>query len=322
MRSLLLATISAIVLGHTAHAEGPSHVKVAQCGPLIRQELVTVVGHPTVVVFPKGESVWLNPTSGIPDPKGEKPVESSVEVIRKDVLEKQPIRNLFTVWPDKPSVTTLTVISQLEDGSLKTYPFTLTAIPDDPGALDNPAVILNLICQSGPVRAPAAAAKTVVAGTEAAPITTPHRPIVPVAERLQRKLDAEERLRTEAFNGVGDDGCHYHAKGKFPSSVEPMCPMDDGQWTLIRFKRLTRKPAVYIGSCEDGADDERLARQHGAGDFVVVEEIAPQFCLRLGSAPNDVLEIVNDAYDPVGKDPGTGTMAAGVRRDLIPAKVR
>ena len=82
----------------------------------------------------------------------------------------------------------------------------------------------------------------------------------------------------------------------------------------MRFPGLSEKPAVYVvGS--DGS--ERLARQHAAGDFVVVEEIAPHFRLRLG--PN-VLDIINTAYDPAGKPTGTGTTAPTVERDILQAK--
>jgi type IV secretory pathway VirB9-like protein len=324
--AILLTAMSALAFNHAARAEGPSHVKVAQCGPLIRQELRTIVGHPLVIVFPKGESTWLNPSSGRIDAKGVNGIEPVIEVIKDDKLKDNPIGNMFTLWPDEVGISTLTVVVKTTDGSIKTYPFTLTSVPDDQAALDDPRVTLNLLCSSGPVApantaasAPAARAGSTVAATPIPTrVNTGRRLSLNAAERA----DAEERLRTQSFNGAGDQTCHYHAKGKRPSAVEPMCPMDNGQWTLIRFKGLTRKPAVYIGSCEDGNDEERLARQHGAGDFVVVEEIAPQFCLRLGSGPADVLEIINDAYDPAGRDPGTGSISPGVRRDLIQAKSR
>jgi type IV secretion system protein VirB9 len=90
--------------------------------------------------------------------------------------------------------------------------------------------------------------------------------------------------------------------------------MDNGQWTLMRFPGLSEKPAVYVVGTDGG---ERLARQHGAGDFVVVEEIAQHFRLRLG--PN-VLDILNTACDPAGKPAGTGTTAPSVERDLRQAK--
>lgn len=322
---LMLATVSAIAFSHAAQAAGPSHVQVAHCSPLIRQELKVMVGHPLVVAFPKGESVWLAPMSGLPNPDGNGPLQSkNIEGVNAADLQKQPIKNFLTLWPDLPGVTTMTVIAQTDDGSLKTYPFTLTAVPDLGPALGDPDVTLNLICQTTAVPRTAQAGPPVVATAQpGAPVTAMH--VIPAVRRrvvvsAAEKAEAEERLRTDAFNRPDDQECHYHAKGKQPSALQPMCPMDNGQWTLIRFKGLTHKPAVYIGSCEGGNDDERLARQHGAGDFIVIEEIAAQFCLRLGSNPNDVLEVINDRYDPAGNDPGTGTLSPNVQRETIQAK--
>ena len=90
--------------------------------------------------------------------------------------------------------------------------------------------------------------------------------------------------------------------------------MDNGEWTLMRFPGLSEKPAVYIVGIDNS---ERLARQHGAGDFVVVEEIAQHFRLRLG--PN-VLDILNQAYDPAGSPPAPARRAPTVKRDVIQAK--
>ena len=84
----------------------------------------------------------------------------------------------------------------------------------------------------------------------------------------------------------------------------------------MRFPGLSEKPAVYVIG-DDGS--ERLARQHAAGDFVVVEEIAPHFRLRLGA---NVLDIINTAYDPAGEPAGTGTTSPTVERDILQAKTR
>jgi type IV secretion system protein VirB9 len=73
------------------------------------------------------------------------------------------------------------------------------------------------------------------------------------------------------------------------------------------------------GLCRRYDGSERLARQHGTGDFVVVEEIAAHFRLRLGPS---VLDIINTAYDPAGKPTGTGTTAPTVQRDILQAKAR
>jgi type IV secretion system protein VirB9 len=197
----------------------------------------------------------------------------------------------------------MTVITLTAEGVQRVYPFRLLARPAEAGAADAADVTLNLI----------------FTGTAAA---TPD-PVQAAAWRArqqarktaQETADAEEHLRTDAFNGA-EDACHYTAKGKRSNAITPRCPMDNGEWTLFRFPGLSRKPAVYVVT---GKDDERLARQHGAGDFVVVEEIAAHFRLRLG---DDVLDIINQAYDPIGRPAGTGTTSPTVVRDVIQAKSR
>ena len=128
---------------------------------------------------------------------------------------------------------------------------------------------------------------------------------------------ADELIRTQAFNRA--DGCHYHAARQEPEQHHAALP--DGQRAMDAVPlpwTVEGNSAVYVGSCEEDHDEERLARQHEAGDYVVVEEIAPRFCLRLGP---DVLDIINDKYDPVGNQPDTGTAIPAVQRDLIQAKV-
>jgi type IV secretory pathway VirB9-like protein len=206
-----------------------------------------------------------------------------------------------------PGESTMTVITMSAAGAQKVYPFRLLARPDSDGAADAPGVVLNLIFKGSAASDPATPAAVAGKPTAVPAWAARHK------ARQIAQAAAEERLRADAFNGA-DGSCHYLAKGRRPSPIEPRCPMDNGQWTLMRFAGLSEKPAVYVVG-EDGG--ERLARQHGAGDFVVVEEIAPHFRLRLG--PN-VLDIINTAYEPAGKPAGTGTTAPTVRRDILQAK--
>ena len=157
-------------------------------------------------------------------------------------------------------------------GAQKVYPFRLLARPDSDGAADAPGVVLNLIFKGGRGIGPGNAGRGSPEGCEG-PGMGGQAEGAAVAQAA-----AEEHLRTDAFNGA-DGACHYLAKGRRPSPIQPRCPMDNGQWTLMRFPGLSEKPAVYVVG-DDGS--ERLARQHAAGDFVVVEEIAPHFRLRLG----------------------------------------
>jgi type IV secretion system protein VirB9 len=308
--ALLLASVSLAALGQAAAADPtqtPAQIRVVPYSPLLRTEIIGVIGQPTTITFPPGESVYRVVQTGKPDKNGTL-ADAGWQGAAPSEIKDTPLGNNLTLWPVTPGESTMTVITMSAEGAQKVYPFRLLARPDSDGAADMPGVVLNLIFKGGAAAAPEAPAAA-------------YKPRVVRAAAVRRQTNeiaqaaAAERLRTDAFNGA-DGACHYLAKGRRPTPIEPRCPMDNGQWTLMRFPGLSEKPAVYVVG-EDGG--ERLARQHGAGDFVVVEEIAPHFRLRLGP---HVLDVLNTAYDPAGKPTGTGTTAPTVHRELLQAKPR
>jgi type IV secretion system protein VirB9 len=307
--AVLVASVSLPALNEAAAADtmqSAAQIRIVPYSPLLRTEIVGVIGQPTTITFPPGESVYRVVQTGKPDKNGSL-ADAGWQGAAPSEIKDTPLGNNLTLWPVMPGESTMTVITMSSAGAQKVYPFRLVARPDSDGAADMPGVVLNLIFKGGAAAmapgAPATARKGVIrtraiTGHGAAAIT---------------QAAAEEQLRTDAFNGaVGS--CHYIAKGRWPSPIQPRCPMDNGQWTLMRFPGLSAKPAVYVVGDDGG---ERLARQHGTGDFVVVEEIAPHFRLRLGA---NVLDIINTAYNPAGKPTGTGTTAPTIRRDILQAK--
>jgi type IV secretory pathway VirB9-like protein len=300
--AILLASVSLAALGQTGAADttqAPTQIRVVPYSPLRRTEIVGVIGQPTTITFPPGESVYRVVQTGKPDKNGAL-ADAGWQGASPSEIKDTPLGNNLTLWPVMPGESTMTVITMSSAGAQKVYPFRLLARPDIDGAADAPGIVLNLIFKGGATPDPATPAGKAAASRAWAARRK--------ANQAAQKA-AEEHLRSDAFNGA-DGSCHYLAKGRRPSPIEPRCPMDNGQWTLMRFPGLSEKPAVYVVG-EDGG--ERLARQHGAGDFVVVEEIAPHFRLRLGA---NVLDIINTA----GKPAGTGTTAPTVERDLLQAK--
>jgi type IV secretion system protein VirB9 len=209
------------------------------------------------------------------------------------------------LWPATTGESYMTVITETSTGVQRPYSFHLVAKPasDDVQTGD---VTLNLIFKGG-----------VAPGVTAATTDDPSPAVRPRLARYRRDPNALEdaamRLRTDSFNPA-DDQCHYVAHGVRPNAITPLCPLSNGVWTLFRFPGLSKKPSIYIvGS--DGA--ERLARQHESGDFVVVEEIAQHFRLRLSP---DVLDILNTGYNPAGNPSGSGTIAPSVQRQILQAR--
>jgi type IV secretion system protein VirB9 len=305
--AILLASVSLAVVGHQAKAQdttrAAAQIRVESYSPLKRTEIIGVIGQPTTITFPAGENVYRVVQSGKPDKDGTL-ADAGWEGASPSEIKDTPLGNNLTLWPVVPGESTMSVITMSSEGTQKVHPFRLLAKPDGPGAADSPDVVLNLIFKGRASPNPASSVQK----------ATFTRVSAARQKARQEKQDiAEQHLRTDALN-ASDGTCHYIAKGKRPSPIEPRCPMDNGEWTLMRFPGLSEKPAVYIVG-PDGS--ERLARQHGAGDFVVVEEIAQHFRLRLGP---DVLDILNEAYDPAGKPAGTGTTSPTVERDVIQAK--
>lgn len=303
----LLATVSCVPL---SYADEPSHITIVPATPLLRRDVVGIVGHPTIFTFPDDESIYRVPQTATPD-KGGALIDAKWEGLAPTDTKDVPLGNNLPLWPVEAGESTMTIITMTKDGKQKVYPLHLIALPDSPDALNRTDVTLNMVYKGSTVRAVPTA--PTMPAAHLSPIGARVQPIKAWHASLQR-ADAEEHIRTDAFNGA-DGACHYHAQGMRPNGITPLCPMDNGIWTIMRFPGLSQKPAVYSVNADNS--DGRLMRQHSNGDFVVIEEIAPRFRLRLG---DDVLDIVNDSYDPAGKPTGTGTVAPTVVRDLIRAK--
>ena len=298
MRSLMALLLASTALttvadAKPAAAKPDSDIRVVSYWPTQRTEIIGVVGQPTVVTFPVGEQVYRVVQTSNPEADGSL-ADAGWQGPAGGDIKDTPLGNNLPLWPAREGTSTMTVITKTKDGTQKVYPFRLIAKAADDGG--DP--VYNLIFSGG---------------------TTPtghpeERRERAVAVRAAAELDeaAEARLRTDAFNGMG--GCHYVAKGPYPNPIIPRCPLSNGQWTIMRFAGLSKKPAVYVVS---NVGSELLSRQHASGDFVVVEEIAPHFRLRLGP---DVLDILDQAFNPAGNNPGTGTLSPDVRRDVTQAR--
>jgi type IV secretion system protein VirB9 len=135
-----------------------------------------------------------------------------------------------------------------------------------------------------------------------------------VAER--RRLEEEARKRA-AEAGYADQvlGIHeqygprnwrYSAQGS--AAIEPQAVYDNGKVTTFAFSGNQEMPAIYI---ENSDGTESLVPKTVHGDVVLVHAISRKFILRRGS---DTLCIFNEAYSPVGVDPGTNTTSPSVER--------
>lgn len=310
LASVLLATTALATLGHAEMrkaAPNDSQIRVVSYSATKRVEIVGTIGQPTTITFPVSEDVLRVIQSGLPGTKAAWEANQLPEECSKANPPKGCfIGNNLTLWPSKVGSTSMTVITTTANGQQKPYAFRMVANPAPEDADDpDPRVTLNLLFKGGMARPDP-------------PVDPPAARAIKVRRQAHDQEISENTLRTNTFQGV-DLTCHYRLKGKPHSPIAPLCPIDNGQWTAFRFPGLSDKPAIYaaVGPHDCGykdGEDEQLVRQHGAGDYVVVEQIAPKFCLRLGQS---VIEVLNTAYNPAGNPTGTGTLAPNVERDII-----
>ena len=296
MRASAAILLASVALAPPAHAAvhqpaEPSDIRVVSYSATRRIEIVGVVGQPTTITFPVGENVYRVVQTGTPRPDGTISGAGWNGPSAADV-KNTPLGNNLPLWPVQAGETTMTVITLDKFGHQKVYPFRLIAKAKDDGG--DPTY--NLIFRGG---VPSSIDPEVARERRQA------------EQAKEQQAAAEDLLRSDSFRGQA--ACHYEAKGKYPNPLTPLCPISNGQEVVMRFPGLTKMPAVYIVN-DDGT--ERLARQHAAGDYVVVEEIARHFRLRLGG---DVLDVIDTAWHPQGQPTGTGTISPDVQRDLIRA---
>ena len=113
----------------------------------------------------------------------------------------------------------------------------------------------------------------------------------------------EQRAR-DPFSGSRN--WHYIAQGD--RTLLPLEVFDNGFSTVFRFPGNVRIPSVFA---IDPDGREATPNYAVKGDLVQVDSIARGWRLRDGQT---VLCIWNRAFDPVGRNPGTGTTSPDVQR--------
>ncbi len=311
----------------TETGPGPG-IRVEACSPTRRVNVIGLIGEPVTFSFPEGENVYRVNFAFNFDSL---PAQASWKAPDAREMENHPLGNNVTIHPLKPSVEMMTIITAHDkDGhGQRVHPFRMvsravekpktdvvaavfgSSADTATHAVDQPDITYNIICRYP--TSSAAAPTRAEASDDDAP---------PAPERTSRKTRRQEReqaaqaekarhILVDSFNRVS--GCHYESQ-PLESPIKPYCPLDNGQWTVMRFPGLSDKPTIYTGKCDGHEQD---TRQHGYLDFVVVETIAPSFCLRLGSL---AINVINNAYNPAGAPTGNGTIAPGHRREILHAR--
>jgi type IV secretion system protein VirB9 len=127
----------------------------------------------------------------------------------------------------------------------------------------------------------------------------------------QRTALADEKAMAGQLARAWSEGprnWRYVAQGS--SAIEPTEVSDNGRQTAFRFPGNMRLPTIYTAA-PDGS--ETIVAYTMIGDRAVVQTTARGFTLRDGQK---VLRIVNKGFDPVGRNPGTGTGSPAYQRTV------
>lgn len=209
---------------------------------------------------------------------------TQVAIGDSDAWMAQPAANLLFLKPTIVRGTTnAQVVTRRPDGSLRSYQFKLV------GAAGRSAAPMYAVSFTYPdeTRALRAAAEAQAASRE--------------LERL-----AQERLALAWAEGVRN--WRYVAKGS--TMIEPTEVSDNGRQTAFRFPGNLRIPTIYT-TAPDGS--ETIVPYTVINEVVVVQTTARAFTLRDGK---EALRIVNQGFDPVGRNPGTGTGTTDLSRNV------
>lgn len=131
-----------------------------------------------------------------------------------------------------------------------------------------------------------------------------------VASALTAQAAALERriveLKLDRAVVEGRRNLNYGVQGA--TALQPSEVSDNGRFTVMRFPANQQVPAVYQ---VESSGTESLIPFDVRGEFVVVHAVVRQLRLRRG---RDVLCIYNQAFEPYGVNPATGTAAPDVQR--------
>jgi type IV secretion system protein VirB9 len=133
---------------------------------------------------------------------------------------------------------------------------------------------------------------------------------VAAASALTAQSAALERriveLKLDRAVVEGRRNLNYGVQGA--TALQPSEVSDNGRFTVLRFPANQQVPAIYQ---VESSGTESLIPSDVRGEFVVVHAVVHQLRLRRG---RDVLCIYNQAFEPYGVNPGTGTAAPDVQR--------
>lgn len=204
-----------------------------------------------------------------------------------DAWLAQPTDNLLFIKPTEIRLSTnMQVVTKTADGRNRSYQFRLIATKRGPQGESEAMYALSFSYPGDEAAARAAARAR--------------------AEAVAREKASEAQLSSAWSEGPRN--WRYVAQGSV--MIEPTEVSDNGRQTAFRFPGNMRVPTIYTAA-PDGS--ETIVPYTMIGDMAVVQTTARIFTLRDGQK---VLRVINQGFDPVGRNPGTGTGTPDLTRTV------
>jgi len=204
-----------------------------------------------------------------------------------DAWLAQPAGNLLFIKPTEIRLSTnMTVVTKTPWGGNRSYQFRLIATKRGQDGATSAIFALSFTYPGDDARARELA-------------------------RARANAAAQEKAseaRLENAWAEGPRNWRYVAQGS--KKIEPTEVSDNGRQTAFRFPGNMRLPTIYTAA-PDGTDT--IVPYTVFGDTAVVQTVGQIFTLRDGQ---EVVRIINQGFDPVGRNPGTGTGTPDLTRTV------
>ncbi len=308
LRALLLPVLLASTVMPAWALSSPTpggkddHVRQVAYDPLNRTALVLQQGMVTNVSFDVMERIER---VVLPDENG------PVGLLKADKeINQAPLINNLPLFGASPGNTDMVVITVSPEGKERPYLFALkvVAAPRDGGEAPEATFSLSF---TYPIQERVAVQATAQSSWKE-------------RQAARAKEIAEARLNTDVF--YGEQNWKYLAQGR-ARDIVPLEAHDNGRLTAFRYPGNMEHPALFVvldghqgipeactGKAAGNDAPEQAVDTTIVDDLIVVQRTAAHFRIRSG---DEVVEIYNCGWNPIGASPGTGTTRPDVVRRVV-----
>jgi len=131
-----------------------------------------------------------------------------------------------------------------------------------------------------------------------------------LAQQRANAVAAEQASESRLANAWAEGPRNWRYVAQGSKKIQPTEVSDNGRQTAFRFPGNMRVPTIYTAA-PDGS--ETIVSYTMINDMAIVPVTAQVFTLRDGQ---EVLRVINQGFDPVGRNPDTGTGTPDLTRTV------